>query len=56
MKELSVSQGYLIAVFEDGLGGEYKLMILDGEGQAVYQTTEEVLTAAIDQGKIIFLK
>ena len=56
VKELSVSQGYLIAVFEDGLGGEYKLMILDGEGQAVYQTIEEVLTAAIDQGKIIFLK
>ena len=56
VKELSVSQGYLIAVFEDGLGGEYKLMILDGEGQAVYQTIEEVLTAAIDKGKIIFLK
>jgi len=56
LARLEVQDGYLIAIFAPDSESPYKMLIIDGKGQVIYQTVENVLLARIDQGRVVFVK
>ncbi|MEQ8201422.1 MAG: DUF5050 domain-containing protein [Syntrophomonadaceae bacterium] len=56
LERLEIQEGYLIAIFTKDSESPYKMLIIDGDGQVLYQTVENVLLARIDRGRVVFVK
>lgn len=56
LKSLENQNGYMVAVFDKASDSQYKMMIFDDSGEAVYKTIENVLLVRIENGKVAFVK
>ncbi len=56
LKSLEVQNGYMVAVFDKSSESQYKMMIFNKNGRAIYKTIENVLLVRIENGKVVFVK
>lgn len=56
LKSLEKQSGYMVAIFDKAGKSQYKMIILDDSGEAVYKTMENVLLVRIEKGKVAFVK
>ena len=56
LNKLEIQNGYLAAIFDKDSQSPYKMMVINGAGEVLYKTAENVLLMRIENGKIVFVK